>query len=1011
MLSRLHGIIARAATSRERAECGAFAPLPQQDEAQLEKRRNMWCASSSDGDWRAFRALLRRRGLQFGDWERGLAEVRVVDAAALPEWAHTFLRLAEAWQKWQPPAEAEGGEPDADTTPALNALVDYGREDLRRFCRSLGVQSPRLRELALWGFVHYLQRRLVTAVAAVLQQETQLGVANSNEAAFPGWLKRLERMPVVARLIGVVYDDWWVFSREVLARLAADRELLDAHFFPACGDALAVLQGVECGTGDPHKGARSVVLLEFEEGRRLVYKPKDLRLTAAVLQLLLELTPQDGQPSLATPDIVVRGSYAWEEFVAQGECTAPSEVEDFYFRLGGWLRLLQLLGGQDFWFDNLIAVGASPMFIDFEMAIQPLLRVAGDRQQALASRLVDGPQICGILPLQTPTNPGHNPSDIGCLAPPGYHRTPLKGSNYVSEDSTREDVKLAADGALLWHEEKYVPQFQGRCVDVVEHFEAFQEGYADMHGRLACVPGRRALAAFLRRVARTPLRCILIGTWHCYDFMRFGLRPQALANGVFQDIALEGLWSVLDHLPAAAVEGAIEDLRRLDIPWYECEADHTTLRDAYGRRCRGIYARSALGALRDRLAMLQESRPERDLARLRSALSLRLDDPQQPLAAAPPGKVAEDCRWREEAEAIGALLLEQAHSVPQGNSRVLVWEALVRDPLSGAGELRLAEEGGLDSGSSAACLFLGALFRVCGNPAYADAALQGMAAGEPAAGYGYGGLLYGLGGRIYSLALLGRWLERPALGEQALQLAHRAATAASLEALPDYACGLSGLLCALGVLAEQNPAWRGQLLPLVEALCSRPGEEQEQWSYAPVMSQWARRIPGLPQAWRLAEAFWPEGPVAQRAQPHVLLLPETVAATPGDWMVALLLGDGAGTTQPATQLRAAARTFVGEEPPQGIARLERLWVALALAAVPSERDWAQRSARRIGAAMVATRHATASWFPESWAEDYHRLSAVDGLVAVGLALLALQDDTPPLIPYIPTPPKRGRGPS
>src|SRR5262249_39042125 len=89
--------------------------------------------------------------------------------------------------------------------------------------------------------------------------------------------------PVLAQLLLDRIDDWVDGASELLDRLASDWRQLTAAF----GDGdLGELVRVRGGLADPHRGGRSVCILTFRSGVRIVYKPKPLAIDAHFQDLL-----------------------------------------------------------------------------------------------------------------------------------------------------------------------------------------------------------------------------------------------------------------------------------------------------------------------------------------------------------------------------------------------------------------------------------------------------------------------------------------------------------------------------------------------------------------------------------------------------------------------------------------------------------------------------------------------------------------------------------------------------
>ncbi|MER5963682.1 type 2 lanthipeptide synthetase LanM family protein [Streptomyces sp. NPDC002057] len=158
-----------------------------------------------------------------------------------------------------------------------------------------------------------------------------------------------------------------------------------------------LLVGIEPGAGDGHRNGRSVMLLRFADGTRLVYKPRPLAAHRHFNALVTWYNGLPGAVDLRTLRLLDRGDYGWVEFVVARPCASAEEVETFYRRQGALLALLHLLDGTDVHHENLIAVGAHPVLVDVETLFHPPLPVAATEDPA-ARALHDSVYRVGLLP-------------------------------------------------------------------------------------------------------------------------------------------------------------------------------------------------------------------------------------------------------------------------------------------------------------------------------------------------------------------------------------------------------------------------------------------------------------------------------------------------------------------------------------------------------------------------------------------------------------------------------------
>jgi lantibiotic modifying enzyme len=210
----------------------------------------------------------------------------------------------------------------------------------------------------------------------------------------------LFRLPV--ERVKPFIDAWVDAQREMLRRLAADRLLIEARF--EC--AAERVTEMDLDLSDRHGGGRSVAILTFDSGLRLVYKPRDIGIEAWFATFQERLNEMTAPFPFKTLRTLGREGYGWIEFAVHTPCLDAIQLRSYYRNAGALLCLLHLLRATDCHFENLIACGESPVFVDSETLFQPIL-VSGD----------DGSSILrtGMIPRFTPLLEAV-PEDFGALS-------------------------------------------------------------------------------------------------------------------------------------------------------------------------------------------------------------------------------------------------------------------------------------------------------------------------------------------------------------------------------------------------------------------------------------------------------------------------------------------------------------------------------------------------------------------------------------------------------------------
>src|SRR5262249_23099675 len=153
------------------------------------------------------------------------------------------------------------------------------------------------------------------------------------------WRQLFDDTPVLLRLMAALTRQWIGASRELITRLDADlpairRDLLAAD---ASGPPCRVAS-IETDLSDRHNFGRTVTTIGFQDGSRVVYKPKDLRVDAA-WHALIERLNRSAPVELRAVRVLARQGYGWMEFVDHTSCVDRQGFQRYFRRAGAWLAL------------------------------------------------------------------------------------------------------------------------------------------------------------------------------------------------------------------------------------------------------------------------------------------------------------------------------------------------------------------------------------------------------------------------------------------------------------------------------------------------------------------------------------------------------------------------------------------------------------------------------------------------------------------------------------------------
>ena len=430
----------------------------------------------------------------------------------------------------------------------------------------------------------------------------------------------LRQYPVLARTLVETVERWVAVSLEILEHLAADWADLRARFSPDIDPGPLV--EVKTGLGDCHRGNRTVALVRFTSGLRLIYKPKSLGVELA-FQDLLDWTAQKGfEPGFRRLRLIDRGDYGWIEFVEAASCDDEAAVRRFYQRQGGYLALLWLLDATDFHWENLIASGEHPILIDLEALFEPRAQELGTAvDEARIGRALEKTVLStGLLPARTWQEEGGDGVDLSGLAGTGGQQAPpILRTEHAGTDEMRftiQPVEIPAGDNL--------PVLAGEPVPVARYTDEVVAGFTRMarlflEHREELAGSTGPLAAF----ADVEVRIIIRPTRNYALLLFESLHPYLVGDALDRERWLDRLWLAAREHPMVehVIPAERRDLLRGDIPMFTTRPGTRDIWSSEGERFADLQPDAGLDRVRRRLERLGEGELARQAWLVHNALA------------------------------------------------------------------------------------------------------------------------------------------------------------------------------------------------------------------------------------------------------------------------------------------------------------------------------------------------------------------------------------------------------
>jgi len=621
-------------------------------------------------------------------------------------------------------------------------------------------------------------------------------------------LKILREYPVLARQVLIGIQQWEYASIEFAERISADWPALTAMFSPdrEIGD----LEEFHSGAGDKHRDGRSVIILRFSSGLKLVYKPRSLAIDVHFQELLAWINQYSEMPPFRLLKILDRGTHGWIEFVETQGCETQEQLTRFYERQGGYLALLYALQAVDFHFENLVAAGEHPVLIDLESLFHTLADGTGVRESDLERLLGRAMQhsvlSIGLLPQRIWASEKFDGIDMSGLGGRGGQLSPDRVPTYENIGAgtmhfTRKRITMPSS-----HNR---PTLNGQYVAGQDYTEAIVKGFHTVY-RLLLERREDFLAGPFARFAHDEIRIIPRPT-RMYGLMLYeSFHPDLLRDALERDRFFDRLWVTAKSRPflKRLIRAELRDLWEGDIPIFTSYPASRDLWSSDQEHILNFFDVSGMDFVREHILKLDAHDLEKQTWFIRASmatLSMGVGlgkwptyHPAETVDAVEPGHLIEAARrigdrldmlalkGEDEAAWIGLSLIDEKNwmliplgiDLYNGMAGILIFLAYLGDITGEARYTQLAQAG------------LDTVLRVLERP--------------EASGLPLGGAFDGWGSVIFLLTHLGVLWGRPELLDQAEGYVRAIPSLVEKDDQLDIIGGTAGMLAVLLALYEHR---------------------------------------------------------------------------------------------------------------------------------------------------------------------------------------------------------------
>lgn len=603
-----NSILIRACTFDELLSTGFQSKLGEKSQADLaSKRLSAWCQASTSGNWELFARRLAKDQIEFKDVLARFANAELVNPeSGLPLW------VADA--QWAFDALTQGSNQTATvdfslikpvafgdilfpllhaaylelekcvTTKALTCFNAQAKADLNfALLKQLSdLISPLLYSLFIKDLKSYSQDGKLLPSDADLNKNHYEDFISKLKT---GGLEQLfNEKPVMIRLLSTITRQWINTTAELINRLSDDLAVISQKLVHA--KTPIQVTSIEGDLSDPHNLGHSVRILGFDDGSKVVYKPKDLGLDIVWVDLIQHLNGINPPVQLKVVNTIACNGYGWCEFIEHESCQSESDIRLFYERSGALLMIFHLLASGDMHYENIIASGSYPVPIDLETILQasnpefefdrPAMAATNQAIEKIQNSVLK----VGMLPLYA-KSPKNKVFDVGGLNAAGGNSVVSEWKNINTNGMRWVQFQKTADVF------SNIPHINSNYVKFGDYLADFIRGFEKYAAFLLGHQDSAHIKALWKSFRNLPVRKVVRPTRFYYALLQRLKDYRSMDDGITWSVQADflarlGDWDAKSDLLWPIHKAEREALINLNIPFFVLSSDDNLLCDHFG---------------------------------------------------------------------------------------------------------------------------------------------------------------------------------------------------------------------------------------------------------------------------------------------------------------------------------------------------------------------------------------------------------------------------------------------
>ncbi len=403
--------------------------------------------------------------------------------------------------------------------------------------------------------------------------------------------------------------------RKVIERIDQDHSDIVKIFCK--GLDFSEVVNVQNNISDSHKRADTVLIIQLDNGIKIVYKPRNLRAEIAYSSFLNQIS-SDCKHKMKELQIINKNNYGWEEFVQAKPCTSSDDLKKYYYRFGILIFANYILNANDLHVENVIAMGEYPIVIDAETILDnKRSEINKDARDLIYDIIYESVLFSGLLPYYRFSGKGK-----------GIDMSAIRGKEGEEYPILLPQVKNAGTSDMYFEYVHPVTEVNNNLARLREEFvnpdkftEDICDGFKDAY--LSTMKSSKKLSEWIDMFSNLKVRHLVQDTMRYSMLLHTSYHPYFMQDGRDRQLFFGSMFKNYKKIQGNEdiVKLEIEDMLHMDIPYFYLNTSKSSLYAWNGTEVKGYFENTSMEHFKNKIEHMNESSMNEQIRFIRIALT------------------------------------------------------------------------------------------------------------------------------------------------------------------------------------------------------------------------------------------------------------------------------------------------------------------------------------------------------------------------------------------------------